>query len=123
RFRSGPRRPRRGGSPRVGRRAGGLRRRRCLGLPELLKLLLVAPWWRDIQEFTAEESQEAAAEYREDIPDLAAQCHRVADALGLTLPTEADALARMREVALGAGEDFVLIFTPEGNRYDPLIRN
>jgi len=30
---------------------------------------------------------------------------------------------RIREVALGAGEDFILIFTPEGNRYDSLIRN
>jgi hypothetical protein len=94
-----------------------------IGLPELLRLLLVAPWWRDCREFTAEESQEAAAEYLADIPDLVAQRDRAAAALGLTLPTEADALARMREVALGAGENFVLIFTPEGNRYESLISN
>jgi hypothetical protein len=95
----------------------------AIGLPELLRLLLVAPWWRDCPEFTAQESQEAAAEYLADIPDLFAQRDRVAAELGLTLPTEADALARLREVALGAGEDYVLIFTPEGNRYESLISN
>ncbi|GIF53586.1 hypothetical protein DFJ67_4556 [Asanoa ferruginea] len=93
----------------------------AIGLPELLSLLLVAPWWRDCDEFTAEESRELAAEYLEDIPDLAAQRDRAAATLGLTLPTEVDALTRMREVALGAGEDFVLIYTPEGNRYESLI--
>lgn len=95
----------------------------AIGLPELLRLLLVAPWWRDCREFTAQESRESAAEYLEDIPDLPARRDRAAAALGLVLPAEADALARLREVALGAGEDFVLVFTPEGEPYSPLITN
>lgn len=93
----------------------------AIGLPELLRLLLVAPWWRDCRTFTAEESQELAAGYLEDIPDLVARRDRAAAALGLDLPTEAAALARLRDVAVGAGKDFVLIFTPEGEPYSPLL--
>ncbi|MEU2284034.1 hypothetical protein ABZ614_19195 [Streptomyces sp. NPDC013178] len=93
----------------------------AIGLPELLRLLLVAPWWRDCGAFTAEESREAAAEYLADMPDLADRRDRAAAVLGLTLPTEADALARLREVAVGAGKDFVLVLTPEDEPYDPLI--
>ncbi|MEV4620464.1 hypothetical protein AB0J74_17375 [Asanoa sp. NPDC049573] len=93
----------------------------AIGLAELLRLLLVAPWWRDCPDCTAAESQQAAAEYVADIPDLVAQRDRVAAVLGLTLPTEEDALSRLREVALGAGEEFVLVNTSEGNRYEPLI--
>ncbi|MDJ0382364.1 hypothetical protein [Streptomyces sp. G-G2] len=48
---------------------------------------------------------------------------RAAVALGLDLPNEADVLARLREVAVGIGKDFVLIFTPEGNPYELLIEN
>ncbi|MFD7785462.1 hypothetical protein ACFV4Q_20565 [Streptomyces nojiriensis] len=95
----------------------------AIGLPELLRLLLVAPWWRGCQAFTAEESRKLADEYLEDIPDLLARRDRAAAALGLDLCTEAVVLDRLREVALGAGEDFVLIFTPEGYPYEPLIRS
>lgn len=93
----------------------------AIGLPELLRLLLVAPWWRDCREFTAEESQELAAEYLADMPDLAARRDRAAAALGLDLPTEVDALRRMRETATAAGEHFILILTSEGEPYDPLF--
>ncbi|GAA0906057.1 hypothetical protein [Streptomyces thermoalcalitolerans] len=93
----------------------------AIGLPELLRLLLVAPWWRDCRAFTAEESREFAAGYLDDMPDLAAERDRAAAALGLDLPTEADALARLRAVALEIGKDFVLVFTPEAKPYDPLI--
>jgi hypothetical protein len=55
--------------------------------------LLVAPWWSSCQAFTAEESRELAAEYLEDMPDLLTFRERAAAALGLDLPTEADALA------------------------------
>ncbi|MEV1066208.1 hypothetical protein [Streptomyces sp. NPDC050263] len=72
----------------------------AMGLPELLRLLLVVPWWRDCRTFTAQESQELAAEYLADMPDLAARRDRAAAALGLTLPGEADALARLRDVAV-----------------------
>ncbi|MFR9795921.1 hypothetical protein ACL02U_08460 [Streptomyces sp. MS06] len=56
-------------------------------MPELLRLLLVAPWWRDCRAFTAEESAEVTAEYLEDMPDLAVRRDRAAAALGLDLPT------------------------------------
>jgi hypothetical protein len=95
----------------------------AIGLPELLRLLLVAPWWRDCQAFTDEESRELAAEYLEDMPDLVARRDRAAAALGLDVPAQADVLARLREVAVRMGENFVLIFTPEAHPYEPLIRN
>ncbi|CAN3978475.1 hypothetical protein [Kitasatospora purpeofusca] len=91
------------------------------GLRELLQLLLVAPWWRDCREFTGEESAALAAEYLEDMPDLAERRDRAAAALGLTLPSAGEALSRLREVALGAGPDFVLVLTSEGEPYEPLI--
>ncbi|MYZ39752.1 MULTISPECIES: hypothetical protein [unclassified Streptomyces] len=94
----------------------------AIGLPELIRLLLVAPWWRDCRGFTAEESGELAAEYLEDMPDMLVQRDRVAAALGLDLPAEADVLTRLREVATAAGEDFILIFTPEDEPYDPLFK-
>ncbi|MFD4010514.1 hypothetical protein ACFWRX_09515 [Streptomyces albidoflavus] len=95
----------------------------AIGLPELLRLLLVVPWWRDCQAFTDEESHELAAEYLEDMPDLVARRDRAAADLGLDLPEQAEALARLREVAIRVGERFVLIFTPEGHAYEPLIRS
>jgi hypothetical protein len=93
----------------------------AIGLPELVRLLLVVPWWRDCQAFTDEESRELEAEYLEDMPDLAARRDRAAEALGLGLPDQAEVLARLREVATQLGEDFVLIFTPEGHPYEPLF--
>ncbi|MFB7633512.1 hypothetical protein ACFC0M_21590 [Streptomyces sp. NPDC056149] len=93
----------------------------AIGLAELLRLLLVAPWWRDCKAFTAEESRELAAEYLDDMPDLAARRDRAATALGLTLPTEGEVLTRLQEVAHGIGKDYVLIFTPGGEPYAPLL--
>jgi hypothetical protein len=94
----------------------------AVGVPELLRLLLVAPWWRSCRSFTAEESAALAAEYLEHMPDLAVRRDRAAAALGLELPAEADALARLHEVATGVGREFVLIFTPEDEPYEPLIK-
>jgi hypothetical protein len=94
----------------------------ALGLPELLRLLLVVPWWRDCPGFTVEESRESAAQYLEDMPDLAVARDRAAAVLRLDLPDEAEALARLREVVFGAGRDYVLVFTPENEPYDPLFR-
>lgn len=93
----------------------------AIGLPELLRLLLTAPWWHSLQDFTVEESRELAAEYLEDMPDLAARQQWAAAALGLELPGEAAVLGRLREVVTGAGEDYVLIFTPEDTPYEPLF--
>jgi hypothetical protein len=89
----------------------------------LLQLLLVAPWWRDCWAFTVEESRRLAAEFLKDMPDLADRRDRAATALGLRLPTEAEVLARLLKVATEAGEDFTLIFTPEGTPYDRLIKD
>lgn len=94
----------------------------AIGLPELLRLLLVVPWWRDCRAFTAEESRELAAEYLEDMPDLVDRRDRAAAALGLALPADSDVLARLRQLATRAGRDFVLIFTPEDEPYDFLIK-
>ncbi|MFJ5231472.1 hypothetical protein ACIQBJ_16425 [Kitasatospora sp. NPDC088391] len=93
----------------------------AIGLPELLRLLLVAPWWRDCRAFTAEESAELAEDWAEDVPDLAEQRDRAATALGLSLPTAPEALARLREVATGPGREYALVFTPENTPYAPLI--
>ncbi|MFF4845554.1 hypothetical protein [Streptomyces collinus] len=93
----------------------------AIGLAELVRLLLVVPWWRDCQAFTDEESRELEAEYLEDMPDLAARRDRAAAALGLDLPGQAEVLAHLMEVATRLGEDFVLIFTPEGHPYEPFF--
>ncbi|MFJ8932806.1 hypothetical protein ACIRLA_40160 [Streptomyces sp. NPDC102364] len=93
----------------------------AMGLPELLRLLLVVPWWRDCQTFTAEESRELAAGYLDDTPDLVTRRDRAATALGLELLPEADVLTRLRDGAVKAGKNVVLIFTPEGEPYAPLI--
>ncbi|MFE6848243.1 hypothetical protein [Streptomyces sp. NPDC057686] len=93
----------------------------AIGLHELVRLLLVVPWWQDCQAFTDEESGELEAEYLEDMPDLAARRDRAAAALGLELPGQAEVLARLRKVATQLGEDFVLIYTPEGHPYEPLF--
>ncbi|MGV9289153.1 hypothetical protein [Streptomyces sp. NPDC003719] len=93
----------------------------AIGVQELVRLVLVVPWWRDCQAFTDEESHELEAEYLEDMPDLVARRDRAATALGLDLPDRAAVLARLREVATRLGRDFVLVFTPEGHSYEPLF--
>lgn len=93
----------------------------AIGLTQLLHLLLVVPWWRDCHAFTEAESRELAAEYLADMPDLAARRDRVAAALGLDLPAESEVLATLHRVATEAGDDYVLIYTPEGTAYDRLI--
>ncbi|MFJ4847246.1 hypothetical protein [Streptomyces sp. NPDC088733] len=93
----------------------------AIGLRELLQLLLVAPWWHSCLNFTADESHELAAEYLEDMPDLYLRRDRAAVALGIDLPPEADALARLHEVATNLGADFTLVFTPSNLPYRPLI--
>ncbi|WP_405792354.1 hypothetical protein OG753_39135 [Streptomyces sp. NBC_00029] len=93
----------------------------AIGLPELVRLLLVLPWWRDCRAFTVEESRGLEAEYLEDMPDLVTRRDRAAAALGLDLPDRAEVLDRLREVATQPGEDFVLILTSEGHPYEPLF--
>lgn len=92
----------------------------AVGLVELLQIQLVAPWWRDSGSFSSEDLR---AEYLEDVPDLDARRDAVAEILGLDLPPEDVVLARLREVAVGVGRDFKLIFTPEGTTYRQLIED
>jgi hypothetical protein len=62
-----------------------------------------------------------SAEYYEDMPDLDELRDRAARDLGLDLPGEAEVIERVREVALGAGEEYVLLNAEEGCAYRPLI--
>lgn len=96
----------------------------ALGLPELVRLCLVAPWWRDAPGLTAEELQSVADEYREDVPDLDRRRDRAAQALGLDpngLPSEAAALARLVELTQGPVGAACLVVGYEGNPLDPLF--
>ncbi|MFJ8625179.1 hypothetical protein ACIRD3_20365 [Kitasatospora sp. NPDC093550] len=93
----------------------------AVGLPELVRLLLAAPFWRDCRELTAREHAEAVEDYLEDDPGLLAERAPAAAALGLEVPTAEAALARLREVALGLGESYVLLNAEEGLAYRPLL--
>ncbi|MFD4657374.1 hypothetical protein ACFWP2_17320 [Kitasatospora sp. NPDC058444] len=96
----------------------------ALGLPELLRLCLVAPWWRDAPGRTAEELRAVADGYREDVPDLDERRHRAARALGLdpaALPSEATALARLAELSQGPVATECLVLGYEDEPLDPLF--
>ncbi|MFE5828425.1 hypothetical protein ACFQ7B_42810 [Streptomyces erythrochromogenes] len=96
----------------------------ALGLPELVRLCLVAPWWRDAPGRTAEELQTVADEYWEDWPDLDRRRDRAARALGLdpaALPSEAAALARLVELSRGPAATTCLVVGYEGDPLDPLF--
>ncbi|MFE1949311.1 hypothetical protein ACFW9D_02450 [Streptomyces sp. NPDC059524] len=93
----------------------------AVGLPELVRLLLVVPWWRDCQAFTVEECRGLEAEYLKDTPNLMSLRDRAARALDLNLPDQAEVLARLKDVATRFGPEFVLVFTPEDEPYEPLF--
>jgi hypothetical protein len=96
----------------------------ALGLPELVRLCLVAPWWRDAPGRTAGELQSLAGEYREDMPDLDGRRDRAARALGLDpagLPSEAAALDRLVELSRGPVAAACLVVGYEGEPLDPLF--
>ncbi|MFG2916728.1 hypothetical protein ACGF0D_28060 [Kitasatospora sp. NPDC048298] len=95
----------------------------AVGVPELVRLLLAVPWWRDCRRLTVEESEAAAEEYLEDEPGLYAERDAAAAALGLDVPSPAEALTRLRERALGLGASYVLLNAEEeGAVYEPLFR-
>ncbi|MFF3863675.1 hypothetical protein [Streptomyces sp. NPDC002209] len=96
----------------------------ALGLPELVRLCLVAPWWRDAPGRTAEELQAVADEYRKDLPDLDRRRDLAARALGLDpaeLLSEAAALARLVELSRGPVATACLIVGYDGDPLDPLF--
>ncbi|MET9694644.1 hypothetical protein ABZY81_40635 [Streptomyces sp. NPDC006514] len=96
----------------------------ALGLPELVRLCLVAPWWRDAPGRTIEELKAVSDDYREDVPDLDRRRDRAARALGLDpagLPSEAAALARLVELSRGPVAAACLVVGYEGEPLDPLF--
>ncbi|MFE0645726.1 hypothetical protein ACFW2Y_29560 [Streptomyces sp. NPDC058877] len=96
----------------------------ALGLPELVRLCLVAPWWRDARGRTAGELRTIADGYREELPDLGRRRDRATRALGLdpaALPSEAAALARLAELSRGPVATSCLVLGPEGDPLDPLF--
>ncbi|MGW5639482.1 hypothetical protein [Streptomyces sp. NPDC003832] len=96
----------------------------AVGLPELVRLCLVAPWWRDAPGRTAAELRAVAAEYRQDMPDLDRRRDLAARALGIDpagLPSEAAALARLVELSRGPIAAACLVVGYEGEPLDPLF--
>ena len=96
----------------------------AVGLPELVRLFLVAPWWRDAPGRTARELQAVADEYRQDVPDLDLRRDLAARALGLDpagLPPETVALARLAELSRGPVAAACLVVGYEGDPFDPLF--
>ncbi|MGV9316567.1 hypothetical protein ACWDR0_30940 [Streptomyces sp. NPDC003691] len=96
----------------------------AVGLPELVRLCLVAPWWRDAPGLTAEELQTVAGEYREELPELDRRRDRAARALGLdpaALPSEVAALAQLVELSRGPVATACLVVGYEGDPLDPLF--
>ncbi|MER7978924.1 hypothetical protein [Streptomyces sp. NPDC095817] len=96
----------------------------ALGLPELVRLCLVAPWWRDAPGRTAEELQVVAEQYREDVPDLDRRRDHAARALGLVpagLPSEATALDRLVELSRDPVAEACRVIGYEGDPLDPLF--
>jgi hypothetical protein len=96
----------------------------ALGLPELVRLCLVAPWWRDAPGRTAGELQRIVDEYREDVPDLDQRRDRAAQALGIDpvgLPSEATVLARLLELSRGPVAEACLVVGHGGEPLDPLF--
>ncbi|WP_411081130.1 hypothetical protein [Streptomyces sp. cmx-18-6] len=96
----------------------------ALGLPELVRLCLVAPWWRDAPGRTARELQAVADQYREDVPDLDRRRDRAARALGLDpagLPCEAAVLARLVELSQGPVAAACLVIGYGDEPLDPLF--
>ncbi|MFJ8719509.1 hypothetical protein ACIRD9_41155 [Streptomyces violaceus] len=96
----------------------------AFGLPELVQLCLVAPWWRDAPGRTAVELQAVADEYRQDVPDFDRRRDRAARALGIDLdelPSEAALLARLMELSRGPVAAACLVVGYEGDPLDPLF--
>ncbi|MFK0016981.1 hypothetical protein [Streptomyces sp. NPDC091027] len=96
----------------------------AIGLPELVRLCLVAPWWRDAPGRTAGDLQAVANEYREDMPGLERRRDRAALALGIDpagLPSEAAVLARVVELSRGPVVEARLVVGYEGDPFAPLF--
>lgn len=93
------------------------------GLPELVRLFLAVPWWRDISDLDDDEAHEGAAEdFDEEEPDFEDDRDDVARALGLEVPSAAAAIARLRTVVRDLGPGVELRGTAEDSPYKPVFR-
>ncbi|MET7296753.1 hypothetical protein ABZS79_32450 [Streptomyces griseoloalbus] len=96
----------------------------AVGLQELVRLCLVAPWWRDAPGRTAGELQAVADECRQDMPDIDERRDRAARALGLDpagLPSEATVLARLADLSRGLVAEACLVVGYEDEPLGPLF--
>ncbi|MFD4457478.1 hypothetical protein [Nocardia sp. NPDC058480] len=66
-------------------------------------------------------SHKASAECLRELPDMFDRRDRAAVALGLELSSESEVLEQLRQTTTPACEDYILIFTSEGTRYEPLF--
>ncbi|MFD6415220.1 hypothetical protein [Streptomyces sp. NPDC060194] len=97
----------------------------AVGLPELVRLLLAVPWWRDAPGRSSERLRDMADEYRRDQPDLDDRRDRAARAIGLdpaALPSEAAALARLAELTAGPVAAACRVVGHDGEPLEPLFR-
>ncbi|MFJ8932950.1 hypothetical protein ACIRLA_40930 [Streptomyces sp. NPDC102364] len=97
----------------------------ALGLPELVRLCLVVPWWRDAPGRSTEELWALIGEYLDDMPDLDRRRDRAARALGLdpvALPNQAEVLNRLLlDLPREPIADSCLVVDDQGVPLDPLF--
>ncbi|MFF3307322.1 hypothetical protein [Streptomyces sp. NPDC002952] len=96
----------------------------AVGLAELVRPCLVAPWWQSAPGRTAEEVLAVADEYRRDLPVLDRRRDSAARALGIApadLPSEARALARLATLSRGPVAAACLVVGNDGDPLDPLF--
>ncbi|MFB7664471.1 hypothetical protein ACFC1R_11090 [Kitasatospora sp. NPDC056138] len=94
----------------------------AVGLPELLRLLIGAPHWRDclygsLEQTLARDDDEALEDLLEYHPDFYADQAATAAALGLPVLDRTELLTRLHEVATGRGREYVLLNAEEGTAY------
>ncbi|GAA5177158.1 hypothetical protein GCM10023322_01140 [Rugosimonospora acidiphila] len=94
-------------------------------LPDLLTLVVAAPWWLDCltswrrgPDAMRAISGECRAEFVEDCPDLEECQGRIATALDLDLGV--DVIARLLSAARRTDPDFILVHS-EGHELEPLV--
>jgi hypothetical protein len=94
------------------------------GLPELVRLCLVVPWWRDAPGRTDAELRALADEYRQDVREFDRRRDRAARAFGLDpagLPSPTAVLSRLGTLSRGPVAAACLVVGYDGDPLDPLF--